>query len=56
MKDRREVGSAIRESELNLVPPSCGLSALWSKASVLQQRYFKAVEEVPECQRLAHVK
>lgn len=37
MKDRNEVGSAIRESEFDLVPHSCGLIALWSKASVLQQ-------------------
>lgn len=50
MKARREVGIAIRESELNLVPHCCGLIALWFKASVLQQRYSKAVEGGSECQ------
>lgn len=30
--------------------------ALWFKASVLQQRCFKAVERSPECQCLPHVK
>lgn len=38
MKDWREEGNTIRESERNLAPHSCGLITPWPKFSVFQHR------------------
>lgn len=50
MKDRNEVGSAIRESELSvLCPTAVGLLRCGPRLQSYN-RYFKAVKGVPECQ------